>query len=84
MSKTAGIEFSDVTWLLLILYIGFAWSFSMFIEQLFVAELYLWHVMWEKECRLRRLKKQPMPDFAEIKRPSLLDDVNDMSKTNIR
>lgn len=83
-SNKTGVEFNDAVWVMVILYIGFAWSFAMFIEQLFVAELYLWHVMWEKECRLRKLKKLPMPEFNEIKRPCLMDDVNDMEKTNIR
>jgi hypothetical protein len=41
------IQFTEHQWMGLILYIGLAWSFSMHLEQMFSACLYLWHLKRE-------------------------------------
>ena len=73
-----GAEFSDVAWYICILYIGFAWSFSIYIEQMFAAELYLWNMKYEKEVAKAIENKQQPPKFEDVKRPHILDEVSDM------
>ncbi|GAA4502312.1 hypothetical protein [Pseudaeromonas paramecii] len=75
-----GLELPDWVWLLTILYCAVAWSLSMFLEQLFTAELYLWHLMWEEACTQAALDDQPAPALSEVRRPSILDDIADLSR----
>lgn len=72
------IYFSDSVWTGVIIYIGFAWSFCMYLEQMFTANLYLWHLKWEKKVELARQQNQPLPDFKDVEQPSLLDNVPDL------
>jgi len=49
ISSEFEVTFPDFVWHITIIYCAFAWSFSLFLEQMFAAELYLWHLIWEKE-----------------------------------
>lgn len=82
---TAKLEITlpDIIWLLVILYCAFAWSFSLFLEQMFVAELYLWHIMWEKAVDKAIKNGEPEPILSDVKRPSLMDNVTDLFATNV-
>lgn len=73
-------EFSQSFWTGTILYIGLAWSFCIYLEQMFTATLYLWHLKWEKEIQTAKEKGLPLPAFTDIKQPSLLDDTPDLIK----
>lgn len=72
------IHFPDSVWVCVIIYIGFAWSFCMYLEQMFTANLYLWHLKWERKVELSKKQGQPLPDFNDIKQPSLLDNIPDL------
>jgi len=72
------VHFPDTVWAGTIIYIAFAWSFCMYLEQMFTANLYLWHLKWEKMIDLAKQQNQALPDFKDIKQPSLLDNVPDL------
>ncbi len=80
LSGRLEVDFPDWVWFLTIIYIGFAWSFSMLLEQLFTAELYLWHLLWERDCERARENGKPEPSLQEVKRPSIMNRVPDLSR----
>lgn len=66
------VHFSDHAWIVLTVYIGFAWSFSIYLEQMFTASLYMWHLKWEKLCKEAKEKGDPLPGFNEVHPPQIL------------
>ncbi len=78
------VDYPDGLWIAIIIYIGFSWSLSMLIEQLFVAELYLWHLIWEKEKNTATDRGDPEPSLEDVKRPSIIDGVPDMFLTKLQ
>lgn len=77
-SEKMGMVFSDSAWLMAIIYIAFAWSFSIYLEQMFSAELYMWHLKWEKQVEKDRRLGKHLSNLREVKMPSLLDEVPDL------
>lgn len=77
------VDFPDFVWFGTMVYCAFAWSFALFLEQMFVAELYLWHLIWEKEVRLAKATFKPEPKLEDVKRPSVMDNVADLHLTSI-
>jgi len=69
------IHFPDSVWAAAIIYIGLAWSFSIYLEQMFGAQLYLWHLKWERKFEVAELSKRPLPSFEDIEPPALLTKV---------
>jgi hypothetical protein len=66
-------------WTVVFIYIAFAWSFSIYLEQMFCAELYLWHLKWEDAIRVAKQKGRKGPtSISQVKKPCLLDEVNDL------
>jgi hypothetical protein len=51
---------------------------------LFTAELYLWDMNWRKACKRAESEGRKMPEFHEVKRPSIMDDTNDMKNIIIK
>lgn len=78
ISEKGNIEISDLTWYFCIVYIGFAWSFTMYIEQLFGAELFLWQLKYEKAKKEAFKKGEPIPEFNDVQKPHLLDEIKDL------
>lgn len=72
------IHFPDGVWIGVIIYMGFAWSLSIYLEQMFMAQLYLWHMKWEQEAREAAERNMDPPSFRSVKRPELLRDVSDL------
>lgn len=72
------VSFPDWVWVITIIYIAFAWSYSIYLEQMFTAELYLWNYKWEKEVAKAQEENKPIPTLNDIPRPSVLDEVNDL------
>lgn len=66
------IHFPDSVWVATIIYIGLAWSFCIYLEQMFMAQLYLWHTKWEESVSQAKSTHQPLPDFGDVARPELL------------
>ncbi len=77
--RTPIIVFPEQAWYLAIVYIAFAWSYTVYLEQMFAAELYLWHIKWERQLnKLRASGDLGKLSFYDVKRPSLLDDIPDL------
>ena len=66
------IHFPDAAWVGTIIYMGLAWSFSIYLEQMFMAQLYLWHMKWEESVSQAKMAHQPLPEFDQVGRPELL------------
>lgn len=67
------MHFPDYVWVATIIYMGFAWSLSIYLEQMFMAQIYLWHMAWEKEVAVAESGGAPPPEFKAVGRPELLD-----------
>jgi len=75
------IALPDWVWFLTIIYIAFGWSYSLYLEQMFVADLYLWHLKWEEKYEKSRLTGKDIPSgLWAVQKPSILDDVPDLFK----
>jgi hypothetical protein len=66
------IHFSDAVWTGVIIYIAFAWSFSLYLEQMSMAQLYLRHFAWEKASRTACANGNLPPAFKDIPATGLL------------
>jgi hypothetical protein len=69
------VHFPDYVWVGTIIYCGLAWSFCLYLEQMFVAQLYLWHMKWERKFEVAQAFRRPLPLFKDIEPPSLLAKV---------
>lgn len=78
LSSKLNIEFPEWSWVACIIYIAFAWSYTIYLEQMFTAELFLWHKKWEREVEKAGLENRPRPKFKHVDRPSILDDIPDL------
>lgn len=72
------ISLPDYVWYITIVYVAFAWSYSIYLEQMFTAELYLWHMKWEKEAKKAQEEGRHIPSMREVQRPSVLDEVHEL------
>jgi len=61
-----GFSFSTTFWIIVIIYECIAWSLSIYLEQMSVALLYLWHLKWER--------KGSKGDLSTVSKPDLLDE----------
>ena len=71
-----GVVIADWVWFVTIGYIFFAWSYTIYTEQMLGAELYLWHLRWEKQINVT-----VAGEFARIEDvdpPSLFDGVPEL------
>lgn len=84
VSEKFKIYFPPWVWFTTIVYCGWAWSFSLLLEQIFTAELYLWYLKWEYEYFTAESKGLPIPRFEEVSKPSLLDEIYDLGKISSR
>jgi hypothetical protein len=73
------IHVPEHAWPAMFVYLAFAWSFSIYIEQMFTAELYLWHMKWDKAVKHAQKNGAIEPKLSEVKRPSLADDIADLN-----
>lgn len=83
LSEKVNIEFGEIAWYFCIVYLGLAWSFTIYVEQLFGAELFLWQLKYEKAYEIAKQKGLPTPKFSVIERPRLLDEVRDLKDFKI-
>lgn len=66
------IDFPSYVWVATIIYMGCAWSLSLYLEQMFMAQLYLWHMKWEQAAAKAAEAGEPAPAFDTVPRPELL------------
>jgi len=73
------IELPTWVWIITIIYIAFGWSYSIYLEQMFTAELYLWHLKWEKKSEEEKKRfGKPLSKLRDVKTPPVLDEVPDL------
>jgi hypothetical protein len=72
------VVFSHEAWCGLIVYIGFATSFCLYLEQMFGASLYLWHMKWEKTSQEAIQRGDPAPLFKKVPPPCLLETFSEL------
>lgn len=83
LSSEEVIRLTGSQWYLVIGYIGIAWSFTIYLEQLFTADLFLWHVEWEQAVEAAEANGEPAPDIRDVPRPSILDEVASLSERKL-
>ena len=70
-----GAELPEVAWVAGIALSLLLWTFLMLVQQLYAAELYVWHLLWE-DASARSVAAGDMPLAPDaVTRPSLLDGV---------
>jgi len=62
-----GMNFSPAFWTVIIIYECIIWTLGIYLEQMSVGLLYLWHLKWQKNGS--------KGDLSTVKRPHLLDNV---------
>ncbi|HVS31103.1 MAG TPA: hypothetical protein VMS98_06585 [Thermoanaerobaculia bacterium] len=72
-------QLPEGVWIGVILYIGCGWMYSIYLEQMYTAQLYLWHMKWEREVARRQATGRDVPGIEAVKRPSLLDRVYELA-----
>lgn len=72
-----GTTFPNYVWIWIIIYEGIIYTFSMYLEQMTAALLYLWHINWQKAQKIPGSEDIHIHD---IPRPSLIDDIREFSK----
>jgi hypothetical protein len=55
-------------------------AYTSYVEQVYCAMLYLWHLKWEFRVRDAKVEGQPLPEIEEIACPTLLDDVAEFAE----
>ena len=66
----SGVAFSSLFWTGVIIYEGIIWTLGIYLEQMSVGLLYLWHIKW--------LKKGGKGQLSDIAKPDLLDNVYEL------
>lgn len=79
ISSEGKVKFPDWVWFTTIAYMALAWSYSIYLEQMFTAMLYLWHLKWEKAIGEAQAAGRAIPRLTDVKQPCLLDGVNDLA-----
>ena len=72
------INYSELTWRLLILYIACAFAYYLYLQQMSAAILYMWNMKWQKAIKIAMDNGHGIPKLSDIKRPDLLDDIPDL------
>jgi hypothetical protein len=72
------IIFPEYVWYIVLVYIAFAWSLTFLVEQLYVAELYLWHIKWENEQKIAKVQGKELPELMDVEKPSFFDNVKSL------
>ncbi len=67
-----GYVFSSAIWTGVIIYECIIWTFSIYLEQMSVGLLYLWHMKWEK--------KGGKGNLSSVKKPELLDEFYELER----
>ena len=70
IAAKADIPIPQIVWLGVIIYSGLTWALGVYLEQMSVGLLYLWHYKWEKAGG--------EGDLTNITKPDLLDDIHEL------
>lgn len=72
------INYSELTWRLLIIYIACSFAYYLYLQQMSAAILYMWNMKWQKAVQEAIKEGREVPKLEDIKRPDLLDDIQDL------
>lgn len=72
------INYSELTWKLLIIYIACAFAYYLYLQQMSAAILYMWNMKWQKAVKEAIKQGQEIPKLEDIKRPDLLDNIPEL------
>ena len=53
-------------------------AYTCYLEQVFCATIYLWHLKWERAAKAAAVQGGPEPRLADVPQPSLTDDVAEL------
>ncbi|HUI31613.1 MAG TPA: hypothetical protein VLX91_15490 [Candidatus Acidoferrales bacterium] len=67
------LALADPVWYALIPVCSLAWSFSLFVEQMFAAQLYLWDLRWREACKVAAESNRALPNLESVAKPSILE-----------
>jgi hypothetical protein len=65
------VVFPQWLWAALIIYLGLLWTLSIYLEQLFMAQIYLWHLTWERAVREALDRNMAMPELVDTPCPEM-------------
>lgn len=65
------IVFPQWVWAGLIIYLGLLWSLTIYLEQLFMAQIYLRHLTWERAVRDALDQNKEMPELVDTPCPEM-------------
>lgn len=68
------LQLPEMAWIIVFLYVAFASSLGLIVEQIYVAELYLWHIDWRKKNEERLARGQLRLPFGRTRMPSFFDE----------
>jgi len=60
-----GVVFSSLFWTCVIIYEGMVWTLCIYLEQMSVGLLYLWHLKWVNSGSKGELSSVPKPDLLD-------------------
>ncbi len=59
------VTFPTAFWAGVIIYVGFVWSLGIYMEQMSLGLLYLWHLRWVESGSKKQLSSVPEPDLLD-------------------
>lgn len=68
-----GVLIPNILWTITIIYIGIIWSLQIYLEQMMVGMLYLWHLKWEKSSNKN-------DSLLSVQKPNLLDNFHEFKE----
>ena len=75
ISMRGEIHLPDEAWVGIIIYASVAWSMTFFMEQIYAAQLYLWHLKWSYSVKCAQTAGTTPPLFQDIPQPLIMDDI---------
>ena len=79
ISSKGKVTLPEWVWFATLAYMALSWSYSIYLEQMFTALLYLWHLNWEKAIGEAQAAGRPIPRLDQVRQPDLLDGINDLA-----
>jgi len=78
LSDSFKINFPKEVWIGLIIYIAFATTLYLYLQQMFAAILYMWNKKWLQAVKIANENGTKIPKLTDIKKPDLLDNIPDL------
>jgi len=70
MLDEMGVTLSSSVWIGVIIYVGVIWTLELYLEQMSVGILYLWHIMW--------VKQGAQGELTSVRKPDFFDEIHDL------